>query len=140
MNVETLKLIVAVIIMAIVLCVLRWQAVDSYRAEVSAKRRAEELLRSTLTAEQYRQLTRLGYIDIRSLRDYERIYRVPRGPGLVRVIEKGKETASLCLHPLERVPDADTVVIHTLMIEADEETYLQKANRFAPLDINYSED
>jgi hypothetical protein len=69
-----------------------------------------------------------------------RVYRVPRGRGLVRVIEKGRETASLCLQPLEKVPDADIVVMHKLMIEADEETYLQKANRFAPLCINYGED
>jgi hypothetical protein len=140
MNVEMLKLIVAASIMAIVLCVFRWQAVDSYRAEVSAKRRAEELLLAVLTTEQYCQLTRLGYIDIKSPHDHERIYRVPRGPGLVRVIEGGKETASLCLHPLEKLPDADSVVMHTLMIEADEETYVQTANRFVPLGINYRED
>jgi hypothetical protein len=58
----------------------------------------------------------------------------------VRVIERGRQTASICLQPLERVPDADTVVIHTLMIEADEETYVQTENRFAPLRINYRED
>jgi hypothetical protein len=80
------------------------------------------------------------YIDIRSPRDHERIYRVPRGPGLVRVIEKGRQTASLCLQPREKVPDADLVVMHKLMIEADEETYLQTANRFAPLCIKYGED
>ena len=82
----------------------------------------------------------LGYIDIPSPRDQERIYRVPRGPGLVRVIEKGKQTMSLCLKPLERVPDADIVVMHKLMIEADEETYIQTANRFAPLCISYRDD
>ena len=52
----------------------------------------------------------VGYIDIHSPRDQERTYRVPRGPGLVHVIEKGRQTASLCLQPLERVPDADIVV------------------------------
>jgi hypothetical protein len=133
MNVEALKLIVAGIVLTIAFCVLGWQVVGSYRTWFSAKLRAEELLRSTLTPEQYRQLTRLGYIDIPSPRDQERTYRVPRGPGLVRVIEKGRQTASLCLHPLEWVPDADIVVMHKIMIEADEETYLQKANRFAPL-------
>jgi hypothetical protein len=30
---------------------------------------------------------------------------------------------------LERVPDADIVAMHKLMIEADEETYLQTANQ-----------
>jgi hypothetical protein len=135
-NVEMFKFIVAGIIVAIAFCALGWQVFESYRA----KWRAEDLLLAVLTPEQSRQLTRLGYIDIHSPRDQERTYRVPQGPGLVRVIEKGRQTASLCLQPLERVPDADTVVIHKLMIEADEETYLQKANRFAPLCINYGED
>ena len=130
---ETHKLIMARIIVTIAFCVLGWQVVDSYRAWFSAKRRAGELLLAVLPPEQYRQIMRHGYIDIPSPRDQERTYRVPQGPGRVRVIEKGRETASLCLQPLERVPDADTVVIHKLMIEADEETYLQKANRLAPL-------
>ncbi len=135
-----LTLIVAGIIVTIAFCMLGWQVVDSYRAWFSAKRRAGELLRAVLTPEQYNQLMRRGYIDIKSPRDQERTYRVPRGPGLVRVIEKGRQTASLCLQPLERIPDADIVVMHKLMIEADEETYLQKANRLAPLCISYRDD
>jgi hypothetical protein len=138
-NLETLKLIVAGIILALAFIVLGWQVVGSYREWFSAKRQAGELLRAVLTPEQYRQLIQEGYIDIPSRRDQERTYRVPHGPGLVRVIEKGRQTASLCLQPLERVPDADIVVMHKLMIEADEETYLQKANRFAPLCISYRE-
>jgi hypothetical protein len=51
----------------------------------------------------------------------------------VRVIEQGRHQANLCLQPLEAVPDDDIVVIHKLMIEADEETYLQTANTFAPM-------
>ncbi|HEY6405911.1 MAG TPA: hypothetical protein VIY29_00435 [Ktedonobacteraceae bacterium] len=137
---ETLKLIVAGIILTIAFCVLVWQVLDSYRKASDARRRAGELLRAVLTPEQYNQLMRRGYIDILSPRDQERTYRVPRGPGLVRVIDNGRQTASLCLQPLERVPDADIVVMHKLMIEADEETYLQKANRFAPLCISYRED
>ena len=57
---------------------------------------------------------------------------MPRTQGLVRVIEQGRHKANLCLQPLETVPDADVVVIHKLMIEADEETYLQTANRLTP--------
>jgi hypothetical protein len=140
MNGEELKLIEAGIIVAIGVCVLGWQVVDSYRVWFSAKRRARELLLAVLTPEQYCQLIQRGYVDVPSPCDQERVYRVPRGPGLVRVIEKGRQTASLCLQPLERVPDADIVVMHKLLIEADEETYLQTANRFAPLCINYRED
>ena len=98
----------------------------------AAKRRAGELLRAVLTPDQYGHLMQRGHIDIASPSDPERIYRVPKGPGRVQVREKGKLTMWLCLQPLERVPEADLLVMHKLMIEADEETYLRKANRFSP--------
>ena len=88
---ETLKLIVAGIILTIAFIVLGWQVVDSYRTWFSAKRRAGELLLAVLTPQEYCQLMQEGYIDIPSTRDQERTYRVPRGPGLVRVIEKGRQ-------------------------------------------------
>jgi hypothetical protein len=113
------------------LFILTWRlSRDSYLKWSEANRRANELLRSVLTPEQYRQLMWRGYVDIKSPRHQERTYRVPRVSGLVRVIERGRQTASLCLQPLEKVPDADHVVMHKLMIEADEETYLQTANKF----------
>ena len=137
MDEQTLAFSVIGIIADISLILLVNFIVKSYPKRSGAHRRAGELLRAVLTAvltyEQYRQLIQQGSIDIPSPRDQERTYRVPRGPGLVRVIEKGRETASLCLQPLEWVPFADIVVMHKLMIETDEETYLQKANRLAPL-------
>lgn len=99
----------------------------------SADRRARQLLRAVLTHEQYHQLLRWGYIDIPSPSDPQRVYRVPQSPGHVHVIQNHRLTAGLCLQPLDRLPDADYVVIHKLMIEADEETYLQKANRIEPI-------
>jgi hypothetical protein len=36
----------------------------------------------------------------------------------------------LCLQPVEYLPDADIVVLHKLMIEANEEAYLAKANKY----------
>ena len=97
-----------------------------------AKRRAGELLRAVLTPDQYGHLMQRGHLDIASPSDPERIYRVPKSPGRVQVREKGRLTMWLCLQPLERVPEADILIMHKLMIEADEETYLQKANRFTP--------
>ncbi len=132
MIVETLAFIVIGIIADISLILLVNFIVKSYPKWSGADRRAAELLRAVLTYEQYCQLKRRGYIDIPSSRDQERAYRVPHVPGLVRVIEKGRQTASLCLQPLERVPDADIVVMHKLMIEGDEETYRQTANLIAP--------
>ncbi|HEY6410312.1 MAG TPA: hypothetical protein VIY29_22905 [Ktedonobacteraceae bacterium] len=129
---ETLAFSVIGIIADISLILLVNFIVKSCPRWSGSNRRAGELLRAVLTYEQYRQLIRQGYIDIPSPHDQERTYRVPQSPGLVRVIEKGRRKASLCLQPLERVPDADIVVIHKLMIEADEETYLQTANLIAP--------
>lgn len=40
----------------------------------------------------------------------------------------------LCLQPVESLPDADVIVLHKLMIEANEETYLQKANKYVCID------
>ena len=105
---------------------------DSNLMRSEADRRANELLRSVLNSEQYHQLTRKGYLDIKSPRDPGCMYRVPRRQGQVKVIEQGRHKANLCLQPREAVPDDDIVVIHKLMIEADEESYLQTANTFAP--------
>jgi hypothetical protein len=136
MNVETLKLIFDWIGLTIVCVVLGWEVIVNYREWYSRYRQSEDLLRSVLTCAQYHQLMRNGYLDIPSLRDPGCIYRVPLVPGRVKVVKKGQQTASLCLRPLERVPDADQVVIHKLMIEADEENYLQTANTFTPMRID----
>jgi hypothetical protein len=133
MNVEVLKAILDGIGLTIFCMVLGWDVLVNYPEWYRRDRRAKELLRSVLSSEQYRELTQNGYLDIKSPRDPECIYRVPQGPGLVRVIEKGQQTATLCLLPLERVPDSDIVVMHKLMIEADEAIYLQTANRFPPM-------
>ena len=101
-----------------------------------ADRRACQLLRAVLTQEQYRQLIKRGYIDIKSPSVPQRVYRVPQAHGRVHVIENEKLQASLCLQPFDWVPDADVVVIHKLMIEADEETYLLKANRIMPVNAS----
>jgi hypothetical protein len=106
--------------------------VHSLSGRPEAKRRAGELLRAVLTPDQYGHLMQRGHLDLASPSDPERIYRVPKGPGRVQVRDKGRLTMWLCLQPLERVPEADLLVMHKLMIEADEETYLRKANRFSP--------
>jgi hypothetical protein len=121
-------------IVALLCIVLFWRLSLVIKFQwTEADRRANELLQSVLTSEQYSQLIWLGYLDIQSPNNPACIYRVPRTRGLVRVIERGRHKANLCLQPLEAVPVADVVVMHKLMIEADEETYLQTANRFSPL-------
>jgi hypothetical protein len=95
-----------------------------------AERRAADLLRDLLTPEQLHQLLWQGYLEIPSPTEPQRVYHVPRAKGYVQVIEDGRTTMQLCLLPVERLPDADIVVLHKLLIEANEEFYLQKANKY----------
>jgi hypothetical protein len=129
MNVEMLAYVLLGIIAALSLVVLGRLALDSYLKWSEANRRANDLLHLVLTSEQYRQLAQNGYLDIPSPHDPRCVYRVPRAQGLVGVFEQGKRKMNLCLQPLEWIPDADMVVMHKLMIEADEENYLQTANK-----------
>ncbi len=130
MNVEILVYVLLGIIVVVSLLLPWW-------FKSSADRRARQLLRAVLTHEQYRQLIRRGYIDIPSPSEPQRVYRVPQAHGRVYVIENERLQASLCLQPLDWVPDDDLVVIHKLMIEADEETYLQKANKIVPINASW---
>jgi hypothetical protein len=129
---EALGAVVCAVASVVLILALGELIVHSLSGRPEAKRRAGELLRAVLTPDQYSHLMQRGHLDLASPSDPERIYRVPRGPGRVQVRDKGRLTMWLCLQPLERVPEADLLVMHKLMIEADEETYLRKANRFSP--------
>lgn len=112
-----------------------WLIMQPYLKSWSrAERRATDLLRDILTPEQFHQLLWRGYLEIPSPTAPQRIYRVPRNKGYVQVIEGGRATMRLCLQPVEYLPDADVVVLHKLMIEANEENYLQKANKYLCID------
>src|SRR5579884_3175392 len=103
------------IILVIFISPMVWLIFQPYfKGWSSAERRAASLLRDMLTA--------------------ERVYRVPRTRGYVQVIENGHAVMRLCLQPVESLPDADVVVLHKLMIEANEEYYLQKANKYLCVD------
>ncbi len=133
MNRELLAYVSLVILVALSFVLILGLFLNRYLKWSEAARRADELLRSVLSSEQYDQLVQNGYLDIESPSDPACIYRVPRTQGLVKVIEQGRLKKSLCLQPQVLVPDADLVVMHKLMIEADEETYLQTANTFTPI-------
>jgi Tfp pilus assembly protein PilE len=64
MNVEMLFFVLLVIIALLSLVLLVWLSYGSYLKRSAANRRANELLRSVLTREQYRQLMWHGYLDI----------------------------------------------------------------------------
>jgi hypothetical protein len=98
---------------------------------VPAERRAETLLRDMLSQEEYRRLLTSGFLEIPSPTRPDRVYRIPRGPGQVLVEERGRMTERLCLQPeVAGLPEADVVLMHKLLIEADEDRYLATANHF----------
>jgi len=120
------------LVIAVFLTPVIWFVLQPYiRRWSRAERRAAGLLREMLTPEQCRQLLWHGYLEIPSPGIAGRVYRVPRTRGgFVQVLDDGKAVMRLCLQPVERLPDADIIVLHKLMIEANEEDYLQKANKY----------
>jgi len=123
------------IVVALAIMPMIWLLLQPYLKSWSrAERRAADLLRDMLTPEQCRQLVWRGYLEIPSPTEPQRVYRVPRTKGYVQVIENGRAVMRLCVQPVEGLPDADLVVLHKLMIEANEENYLQKANKYLCLD------
>jgi hypothetical protein len=85
-----------------------------------------------LSAGDEAQLRAQGYLEVASPSRPERVYRVPVGGGQVAVYDHGKEAMRLCLQPVEPVTAADWVVLHKLLIQANERLYLSTANRFPP--------
>ncbi len=119
------------IVIALAISPMLWLIFQPYLKGWSrAERRAVDLLRDLLTPEQVHELLRRGYLEIPSPMEPCRVYRVPRVNGYVQVVENGRAIMRLCLQPVESLPDADVVVLHKLMIEANEEMYLQKANKY----------
>jgi hypothetical protein len=105
-----------------------------------ANRRAEMLLRDQLTPQQHRQLLKFGYLDLPSHLEWNRIYRIPRKAGRVHVLQTCligttplyRRVAELCVIAQDPVPDADLVLAHKWMIEADEANYLTIARWIRP--------
>ena len=105
---------------------------ESVSEQLAAESRAHVLLQEMVTEKQYQQLITCGYLEVASPTRDSRIYRIPGAGGRVKMYERGCAVMELCLQPAEPLPDGDVVVMHKLMIEGNEEEYLQKANQFAP--------
>jgi hypothetical protein len=101
-------------------------------SQLDSEIRAERLLREILGAEQFHSLDTWGYLEIMSPSRPNRIYLVPYGRELVHVLEDGKVVMTLCVQPAEWLPVGDVVLMHKLMIEANEEDYLKIANQIKP--------
>lgn len=98
----------------------------------AAQERAEALLKELLTPEEYGSLRQRGYLEVPSPSRPQRTYRIPRHQGQVKVIEHGTPVMALCVQPVDPIPEGDIVLMHKLMIEANEDEYLRIANRFEP--------
>ena len=106
-----------------------WYIVPFYIKWKCSQQRASRLLRSVLTPVQYHQFLQRAYVEIPSPTYPKRIYRISRDSGPVLVKEDDLIVSQLCLVPAAaQLPQEDVVALHTLMIKADEEMYLQKAN------------
>ncbi|HUY76594.1 MAG TPA: hypothetical protein VMV29_07465 [Ktedonobacterales bacterium] len=94
--------------------------------------RAVRLLRSLLAENEFRQLTTHGYLEVASPSTAGRVYRIPRGLGRVAVYDGGEKTVELCLQPEKPLPLGDVILLHKLLIQANESYYLATANHFRP--------
>jgi hypothetical protein len=92
------------------------------------EQRAALLLRELLEEGEYRQLMRRGYLEVASPNHAARMYRIPRDVGRIRVYEHGRARVDLCVQPVISLPGSDVVLLHKLMIQANEEAYLARAN------------
>lgn len=93
-----------------------------------AEERSSALLRDLLDEQEYQQLMQHGYLDIASPSHEERVYRIPRHAGRVRVYEDGRALVELCIQPVVPLPANDVIVLHKLMIQGNEQGYLARAN------------
>jgi hypothetical protein len=94
-----------------------------------AEERSSALLRELLEEHEYQQLLRHGYVDVASPSRATRVYRIPCFAGRVRIYEDGRPLAELCVQPVVALPTNDVIVLHKLMIEANEQGYLARANQ-----------
>lgn len=94
-----------------------------------AERKGQELLRQILTPQEYYALNERGFLEVGSPSVAGRVYRIPRRRGLVERIDEGGAAVRLCVVPDRWLPDADIVLMHKFLIEADEARYLEVANR-----------
>ena len=94
-----------------------------------AEERSAALLRELLDEREYQQLMRHGYVDVASPSYAARVYRIPCLAGRVRIYEEGRPLTELCVQPEVALPANDVIVLHKLMIMANEQDYLARANK-----------
>lgn len=111
------------------------QRAEFLRAEeerAKARERAEKLLRENLDDQQIEELDTKGHFHLESIQanGERRKYRINRGRARnVQLISpEGAVLRTYCAHPVEDVPDADTMLAQKLYLEGAEEEFLRIAN------------
>lgn len=102
---------------------------ESPEERALAEERSRSLLRELLNEREYQQLMQRGYLEVASPSRAARVYRIPCFAGRVRVYEDGRPLVELCVRPVAALPTNDVIVLHKLMIQANEQGYLAQANR-----------
>jgi hypothetical protein len=81
-----------------------------------------------LGSAEYTHVRRQGYLEVASPSYPDRVYRIPRQGGFAWVFERGRPVEWLCVQPTEPLPLDDVLIMHKLLIEGAEQTYLTVAN------------
>lgn len=95
----------------------------------AAREKAEALLRETLDKEQREQFDKTKWFFVIS--QSGRRYRIRRrwAGNIDEVDQADMIVAEYCIHPQERIPTEDSMLVQKLMLEADESRFLKIANR-----------
>lgn len=97
----------------------------------AACRRAEALLRASLTDDQHAAYLEQGYVDVPSKAYAGRVYRVDAWRP-VSVLEHGRFVGAVCIRPNEHLPAPDVILARKLMIEGAEDEFLRVGNWLSP--------
>lgn len=101
---------------------------ERLRAKQEADAKAEVLLLRHLSDKQKEDLATKGYFLVEVGGE---IYKINRGfAGNIKLLngETGEEEKSFCIHPTERVPNADAMLAQKLLLEADRDRFHKIAN------------
>jgi len=119
---------------------LRQQQREVYQQEqirmegerAKARERAEVLLNECLSEMQREELRLKGHFHLETFASSgeRRKYRIKRGRSrnVQQVTDDGRVLKTLCMHPIEAVPDADTMLAQKFYLESCEDEFLRIAN------------
>lgn len=107
-------------------------AIRALGERAAARERAEVLLRENLSPMQLAELDVAGHFHLETITaaGERRRYRIERGRSrnVKQVTADGRIIKTLCAHPAEAVPDADTMLAQKFFLESSEEEFLRVAN------------